>query len=204
MTVRSAVYVTSGVRSEHYPSAGLPEIALVGRSNVGKSSLINTLLNRRSLARTSSTPGKTRTANFYLINEKFHFVDLPGYGYAKISQGERKSWHKMMSAYLTTRQELRLVIQLIDFRHPPTALDQEMYARLSQLDMPTLVVANKTDKVNRSQWTAHRQQIFAGLSGLVPDQLVLFSTESKQGKDEVWQNISAVLTNLTSSANHIS
>ncbi len=200
MTARSAVYVTSGVREEHYPSAGLPEIALVGRSNVGKSSLINSLLNRRNLARTSSNPGKTRTANFYLVNDKFFFVDLPGYGYAKISQGERKSWQKMMSAYLTERRELQLVIQLIDFRHPPTALDQEMYGRLMNLDIPLLVVANKTDKVNRSQWNSQRQQIFAGLPGLAPDQLVLFSTETKQGKDEVWQNISAVLANLSVSS----
>lgn len=201
MKVESAAYVTSGVREEHYPSAGLPEIALVGRSNVGKSSLINTLLTRRNLARTSGNPGKTRTANFYLVNEKFFFVDLPGYGYAKISQGERKSWQKMMSAYLTNRRELQLVIQLIDFRHPPTALDQEMYATLTKLDIPMLVVANKTDKVNRSQWVSHRQQIFAGLPGLAPDQLVLFSTETKQGKDDVWHNISAVLANLSGGTN---
>lgn len=196
MKVTQAEYTQSGVRPDQYPEQGLPEIALVGRSNVGKSSLINALLGRRNLARTSSTPGKTRTANFYLVNQRFYLVDLPGYGYAKISQDERQRFQKMISNYLFTRQQLGLVLQVIDFRHPPTALDQEMHTLLRSLSTPKLLVANKTDKVARSQWAKHQSGILANLPGLSPGQLVLFSTETKQGVDEVWRQISGILTDV--------
>ncbi len=193
MSRRQARYVLSGVRPDQYPRDGLPEIALVGRSNVGKSSLINALLNRKNLARTSNTPGKTRTANFYSVDDQFYFVDLPGYGYAKISQAERRRWQRMVWEYLSGRQQLCLIVQVVDFRHPPTALDQEMYAGLCQLNTPHLVIANKLDKVKRSQWEAHQRQVFAGLNGLLPEQLVLLSTETKQGVGDVWSIVSAVL-----------
>lgn len=194
MKINQATYERSGVRFDQYPDAGLPEIALVGRSNVGKSSLINALLNRRNLARTSSSPGKTRTANFYLVNEQFYLVDMPGYGYAKIAQAERKRFQKMINEYLFTRSQLQLVMQIIDFRHPPTALDQEMYAFLRSISTPKLLVANKTDKVAKSQWHSHAQDILSGLPGLEPSQLIIFSSETKLGVDEVWHSVSAALT----------
>jgi GTP-binding protein len=194
MKINEAAYLLSGVKAEQYPHDGLPEIALVGRSNVGKSSLINALLNRRNLARTSTHPGKTRTANFYLVNRQFYLVDLPGYGYAKISQVERRQWQRMINDYLFARQELCLVVQIIDFRHPPTALDQEMYARLRSSSTRKLVVANKTDKVAKSQWTKHWQEILAHLPGLSPEQLVLFSAETKQGVDDVWRILSEAIS----------
>lgn len=193
MKIRQASYIQSGVRMDQYPTDGLPEIVLVGRSNVGKSSLINALLNRRNLARTSNSPGKTRTANFYLVNEAFYLVDLPGYGYAKIAQTERKRFQRMVDDYIYTREQLKLIVQIIDFRHPPTSLDQEMHAFLQAVKTPKLLVANKTDKVGKAQWDAHSRAILAGLPGLRQDQLLLFSAETKQGADEVWRFISAAL-----------
>ncbi|MGI6357836.1 MAG: ribosome biogenesis GTP-binding protein YihA/YsxC [Bacillota bacterium] len=198
MSNRQAQFVLSGVRPDQYPNSGLPEIALVGRSNVGKSSLINALLNRRNLARTSNTPGRTRTANFYLVDDQFYFVDLPGYGYAKISQVERRRWQRMLWDYLSQRQQLCLIVQVVDFRHPPTALDREMYAALRQLGTPKLVIANKIDKVNRSQWAAHQRQVLQGLAGLTPGRLVLLSAETKQGVGDVWNIISSVLAGTNS------
>ena len=193
MKIHSAEYVTSGVNEASYPQEGLPEIAFIGRSNVGKSSLINALLNRKALARTSSQPGKTRTANFYLINESFYLVDLPGYGYAKIAQSERARFQRMVTDYLGKRKPLRLIIHLIDFRHPPTALDVKMQEFLQGVPAPKLAVANKLDKVSRSKWEVHKKAILTPLPGLPPTALLLFSAETKQGVTELWDIISATL-----------
>lgn len=189
MKIQSAVFKQSGVAREHFPTDGLPEIAFVGRSNVGKSSLINALLQRRNLARTSGQPGRTQTANFYLVNSRFFFVDLPGYGYAKVSKADRVRFQRLLAGYLLHRQELRLVVQVIDFRHPPTDLDQQMFAHLSQLQIPRLVVANKLDKVKRSLWEKQRRSVLASLPGLEADDLLLFSAVSRQGVEEVWQQM---------------
>lgn len=193
MKIRSAEYVTSGVNENSYPKEGLPEIAFIGRSNVGKSSLINALLNRKSLARTSSHPGKTRNANFYLINNEFYLVDLPGYGYAQVAQSERLRFQRMVADYLAKRRPLKLIIHLIDFRHPPTALDMKMHDFLVGTSTPKLVVANKLDKVAKSKWEVHRKAILAALPGLHPAALLLFSAETKQGVTELWDIISANL-----------
>ena len=193
MKIHSATYALSGVRAEQYPIAGLPEIALVGRSNVGKSSLTNALLGRKSLARTSSQPGKTQTANFYLVNESFFIVDLPGYGYAKASKSDRARFSNIVGDYLESREELRLVLQVVDLRHPPTALDQEMFQYLRALDVPRLVIANKLDKLKRGEIERQRKVILATLPGLSPEQLVLFSAETKQGVSELWSRVDGVL-----------
>lgn len=194
MKIYSATYECSGVRADQYPADRLPEIAFVGRSNVGKSSLINALLNRRNLARTSGQPGKTQTANFYLINEKFYLVDLPGYGFARTSKSERARFSRMVRDYLLSREELRLVVQVVDVRHPPTSLDQEMHQFLSTIRTPKLVVANKLDKLKRSEVEQKRRTVLNGLSGLAQDRLILFSAETKQGVEAVWQQIGSVLT----------
>ncbi len=193
MKIKSATYSLSGVKAEQYPTTGLPEIALVGRSNVGKSSLINALLNRRSLARTSSQPGKTQTANFYLINEAFYLVDLPGYGYAKTSKVERARFSSLVANYLENRETLRLVLQVIDLRHPPTALDQDMFRYLHDLRRPRVVVANKLDKLKRSVVEKHQRQVLANLSGLATQDLILFSAATKQGVPELWQAVGTAL-----------
>lgn len=193
MKINSATYALSGVRADQYPTAELPEIALVGRSNVGKSSLTNALLNRRALARTSGQPGKTQTANFYLVNEAFYLVDLPGYGYAKASKVDRARFSNIVAEYLERRKELQLVLQVVDLRHPPTALDQAMFEYLHDLRVPRLVVANKLDKLKRSVVEKHRRTTLAGLPGLAAHDLILFSAETKQGVPELWRLIRAAL-----------
>lgn len=191
MRINSATYELSGVRLDQYPASGLPEIALVGRSNVGKSSLTNALLQRRALARTSSQPGKTQTANFYLVNDSFYIVDLPGYGYAKASKADRARFSNIVGEYLEQRDELCLVIQVVDLRHPPTALDQLMFKYLLDLGLPKLVVANKLDKLKRSVIEKQRHIILANLPGLTERDLILFSTETKQGVPDLWRLINA-------------
>ncbi|WP_034996280.1 ribosome biogenesis GTP-binding protein YihA/YsxC, partial [Liquorilactobacillus vini] len=170
-----------------YPPAILSEIAFVGRSNVGKSSLVNSLLGRKKLARISSQPGKTQTLNFYLIDQKFRFVDVPGYGYAKVSQQKRQDWGKMIETYLTQRDNLRGVISLIDGRHAPTQLDQQMVDYLKYYQLPLLIVATKTDKIAKGR----RQQIKATFKRQLQlgdqDQVVLFSIVEHYGQAEVWQ-----------------
>src|SRR6185312_556594 len=151
MKVNNVEFVTSAVKPEQYPDEGLPEFALAGRSNVGKSSFINKLINRKSLARTSSKPGKTQTLNFYKINGSFYFVDVPGYGYAKVSKKEREKWGKMMEEYFQTRETLKVVVLLTDIRHKPTTDDIQMYQYLKYFDLPVVVVATKLDKVPKNK-----------------------------------------------------
>lgn len=192
MKIKQSEFVISAVGPSQYPEDGLPEIALAGRSNVGKSSLINKMLLRRNLARTSAQPGKTQTLNYYKVNAEvgeLYYVDFPGYGYARVSKTQRQAWGKMIELYLKEREPLKLVLQLVDFRHPPSAEDQNMYAWLSHYGIPMCVVATKTDKVSRSQWQKHTKMIRQTLAmpGHVP--LLLFSSETGQGRDELWSLI---------------
>ncbi|AFR22271.1 ribosome biogenesis GTP-binding protein YihA/YsxC [Lactobacillus helveticus] len=151
MIIKSSNYAVSAVREDQYPKDNLPEIALSGRSNVGKSSLINTILNRKNLARTSSQPGKTQTLNFYLINDEFYLVDVPGYGYARVSQKKRQEFGEMIQDYLETRPNLKGLVILIDSRHEPTKDDIAMYNYAQYLNLPILVVCTKIDKIKKSQ-----------------------------------------------------
>lgn len=151
MIIKSSSYAVSAVREDQYPKDDLSEIALSGRSNVGKSSLINTLLNRKNLARTSSQPGKTQTLNFYLVNDEFYLVDVPGYGYARVSQKKRQEFGEMIQDYLETRPNLKGLVILIDSRHEPTKDDIAMYNYAQYLNLPILVVCTKIDKIKRSQ-----------------------------------------------------
>ena len=151
MIIKNSDYAVSAVREDQYPKGNLPEIALAGRSNVGKSSLINTLLKRKNLARTSSQPGKTQTLNFYIVNEEFYLVDVPGYGYAKVSQKQREAFGEMIQDYLETRPNLKGLIILVDARHEPTKDDIAMYDYAQYLNLPILVVCTKMDKIKKSQ-----------------------------------------------------
>ena len=164
MNVHNAEIVISAVSPKQYPESQLPEIALAGRSNVGKSSFINTLINRKNLARTSGKPGKTQTLNFYLIEDALHFVDVPGYGYAKVSKTERAKWGKMIETYITQREQLRAVVSLIDLRHPPTQDDIQMYEFLKYYDLPVIIVATKADKIPRGKWNKHESVIKKALN----------------------------------------
>lgn len=191
MEVHNVELVMSAVAPEQYPTTGQPEIAFVGRSNVGKSSLTNVLINRKSYARTSSQPGKTQTLNFYHVEDQMYFVDVPGYGYAKVSKKEREKWGQMIETYLTQRETLRGVISLVDGRHEPTADDQQMYTWLSYYNIPVLVVATKMDKVAKSKWNKQLSVVKKTLEILPQDDLVAFSAETKMGKDDVWDWIEA-------------
>lgn len=189
MKVTSSDIVISAVKPEQYPEVDLPEIALAGRSNVGKSSFINKMINRKSLARTSSKPGKTQTLNFYIINEVLHFVDVPGYGYAKVSKSERDAWGRMIETYLTRREQLAAVIQLVDLRHPPSKDDIMMYGFIKHYDLPVIVVATKADKIPKGKWQKHLKVIREGLDVVKGDPMVLFSSETGLGKEEAWAEI---------------
>ncbi|MEO3946997.1 ribosome biogenesis GTP-binding protein YihA/YsxC [Gorillibacterium sp. CAU 1737] len=186
MKVKQAEFVISAVGPGQYPEDALPEIALAGRSNVGKSSLINRLISRKNLARTSSQPGKTQTLNYYRINDFFYFVDVPGYGYAKVSRTERAAWGRFIEQYLVGREPLRRVMLIIDVRHPPTKDDQAMYDWLRHHDLPIVVIATKADKIPRSQWQKHVKIVRETLGMPKGDPLVLFSSETGQGLEELW------------------
>ncbi|MGP7816802.1 ribosome biogenesis GTP-binding protein YihA/YsxC [Niallia sp. 01092] len=186
MKVNSAEIVISAVRPNQYPDADIPEFALAGRSNVGKSSFINKMLGRKALARISSKPGKTQTLNFYLINEMLHFVDVPGYGYAKVSKKEREAWGKMLETYFTSRDQLRAVILITDLRHPPTKDDILMYDFLKHYNIPCVIIATKADKISKSQWQKHLKVTKETFDLSEDDYLILFSSETGEGKDKVW------------------
>lgn len=194
MKVTASEFIISAVKPEQYPTDALPEIALAGRSNVGKSSLINRLIQRKNLARTSSQPGKTQTLNYYKINNAFYFVDLPGYGFAKVSMETRKAWGRMIELYLTKRETLRMVLHLIDIRHPPTADDITMYEWLSHYDIPICVVATKADKIPKGKRPMHAKTIREKLGMRKDDPLIVFSSAEGLGKDELWEMIESRLT----------
>ena len=186
MQVNNVSMNLSAVSSKQYPDEGYPEIALLGRSNVGKSSLINTLINRKSFARTSSTPGKTQTLNFYNIEDQLYLVDVPGYGFAKVSKKQREEFGAMIEEYLTTRKVLKGVVILVDGRRSPSDDDVSMYQFVSYYHIPTLIVATKMDKVKRNQWNKTISQVKKTMDINQTDDLQLFSSETKSGKDEVW------------------
>ncbi|MFZ3101368.1 MAG: ribosome biogenesis GTP-binding protein YihA/YsxC [Desulfitobacteriaceae bacterium] len=193
MIIKNAEYVASAVNPGQYPEEDIPEIAMAGRSNVGKSSLINRFLGRRNLARTGGTPGKTRTLNFYRVNEAWFLVDLPGYGYAKVAKEIKDQWGKMMEEYLGRRENLLAVLQIVDIRHPPSQEDQEMQRWLRKKGIPTLVVATKVDKVPRGQWPKHLK-IIAESFNINDWQLILpFSAETGIGKEELHEAIEQIL-----------
>lgn len=187
MNVSHVDLTISAVHPDQYPSTDYPEIALVGRSNVGKSSLTNTLINRKNFAHTSSQPGKTQTLNFYNVEDKLYFVDVPGYGYAKVSKKQREEFGQMIENYLTQRDQLRGVIMLVDGRHAPTADDVQMYQWLAYYELPILVVATKIDKVKPSQFTKVQKLVKDKLEFQGRQPLVLFSAMSKSGKECVWR-----------------
>lgn len=186
MKVNNVSMNLSAVSSAQYPDDGYPEIALAGRSNVGKSSLINTLINRNAFARTSSKPGKTQTLNFYNIEDQLYLVDVPGYGYAKVSKKQREEFGVMIEEYLTTRKPLKGVIILVDGRHEPSEDDISMYEFVRYYNIPVLIVATKMDKVKGNQWNKSESIIRKTLE--IDDQtdFQIFSSETKYGKDEVW------------------
>ncbi|KRL04736.1 ribosome biogenesis GTP-binding protein YihA/YsxC [Liquorilactobacillus oeni] len=187
MEVHNVSLKISAVKKEQYPTEGYPEIALVGRSNVGKSSLVNTLINRRSYARTSSQPGKTQTLNFYEVENQLYFVDVPGYGYARVSKKERQKWGKMIEEYLTQREKIHGVVVLIDGRHTPMQLDLQMINFLHYYELPLLIVATKVDKVPRSKWNKIEKEIRQKIEFKKQDHLVLFSAVAKTGVNEIWK-----------------
>ncbi|WP_456278086.1 ribosome biogenesis GTP-binding protein YihA/YsxC [Bacillus sp. AK128] len=189
MKVNTAEIVISAVKPEQYPDDGLPHIALAGRSNVGKSSFINKMINRKALARTSSKPGKTQLLNFYIINEMLYFVDVPGYGYAKVSKSERAAWGKMIETYIKKGQHLKLVILIVDLRHAPSNDDVMMYDFLKHYNIPTMVVATKADKIPKGKWQKHLKVVRETLDMVKGDPLVLFSSDTGLGKDEAWSTI---------------
>ncbi|MBD1223744.1 ribosome biogenesis GTP-binding protein YihA/YsxC [Virgibacillus halodenitrificans] len=186
MKITNAEIVISAVSQKQYPNDQLPEIALAGRSNVGKSSFINTIINRKNLARTSSKPGKTQTLNFYKLNNAFYFVDVPGYGYAKVSKKEREKWGKMMEEYFQTRDTLNAVILITDVRHEPTSDDIQMYDFLKYYQLPVIVVATKLDKVPKNKIDAHLKRTKETLEMEADDYLLPFSAEKGYGKEEAW------------------
>ncbi|MED3571420.1 ribosome biogenesis GTP-binding protein YihA/YsxC [Cytobacillus praedii] len=193
MKVNSAEIIISAVKPEQYPVEDLPEFALAGRSNVGKSSFINKMLNRKNLARTSSKPGKTQTLNFYLINEIMHFVDVPGYGYAKVSKKEREAWGKMIETYLKDREQLKAVVQIVDLRHPPSKDDVMMYNFLKHYDIPCIIIATKADKIPKAKWQKHLKVAKETLELDPNDHIILFSSETGQGKDQAWSLLQAYM-----------
>ncbi len=184
MNINNAEFIISAVGPQQYPDGQLPEFAFIGRSNVGKSSFINTLINRKNLARTSSHPGKTQTINYYLIENTFYFVDLPGYGFAKVSKTMRAKWGKFIEAYLSKRNQLQCVFHLIDIRHVPTHDDVLMFQWLQHLGIPTIIIATKLDKIPRGKRQQHIAQIKKALN--IKEGLIIpFSSVSREGKDEV-------------------
>ncbi|WP_394187578.1 ribosome biogenesis GTP-binding protein YihA/YsxC [Paenisporosarcina quisquiliarum] len=189
MKVHNVELVISAVRQAQYPEGGLPEFALAGRSNVGKSSFINKMIGRKSMARISSKPGKTQTLNFYKIEEKLFFVDVPGYGYAKVSKTSREAWSKMIEEYITTRDLLKAVIQIVDLRHPPSDDDCMMYDFLKYYNIPCIVIATKADKIPKGKWEKHKKMVREELDMEAHDTMILFSSETGMGFDAAWAEI---------------
>ncbi len=175
------------------PDNALPEIAFAGKSNVGKSSLINALMNRKSLARTSAQPGKTQTINFYNVNDAFYLVDLPGYGYAKVSEEVKAKWGKMVERYLKRSKQLRAVFLLVDIRHAPSANDRLMYDWINSQGYQPIIIATKMDKLNRSQIPAAVKAVREGLNAKAGTTVIPFSSLSKQGREEIYEEMDRLL-----------
>ena len=187
MIIKKCEFIKSAVHQNQYPELDLPEIAFSGRSNVGKSSLINSLLNRKKLVKTSSSPGKTRLINFFLINDEFVLVDLPGYGYAAVSKSQRQAWGKMIENYLRYRENLKNVVLLVDIRHEPTADDKLMYDFIKYYRKSVTVVATKLDKITRSSVNKNLNIIKQKLDINQNDILIPYSSETHVGREELWE-----------------
>lgn len=190
MKITSAEFTKSAFNESHWTADGLPEISFLGRSNVGKSSLLNSLLSRKGLARTSNTPGRTQSINFFLINESFYFTDLPGYGYARVSKMMRKDWGIMAEEYLAKRRELMLSIQLVDSRHLPTELDRQLNEWLIYHQKKHIVVATKADKLSQNKLKKSLDE----MRKILPEsKIITYSSVTGKGKDEVWREIESAL-----------
>jgi len=189
MRVHTTEFLVSAGRPDQFPRGPWPEVAFAGRSNVGKSSMINRLLGRRQLAHVSATPGRTRTINFYRVNDAFLFVDLPGYGYAKVARAVQDSWWNLVETYLTDRPQLRGVIHILDARHSPTPLDQELETFLAAVGVPSLVVLTKADKVARGERRGVQRAAADSLNLRSPDAVLSFSADSGEGMPALWRAI---------------
>lgn len=189
INTHNADILLSAANKSHYPQDDIPEVALAGRSNVGKSSFINTLLNRKNLARTSGKPGKTQLLNFFNIDDKLRLVDVPGYGYARVSKKEREKWGRMIEEYLTSCENLKAVVSLVDFRHEPSADDVQMYEFLKYYEIPVILVATKADKIPRGKWNKHESMIKKKLDFDTSDSFIIFSSVTKEGLEKSWDEI---------------
>lgn len=192
MKIKSASFIATAVRPSQYPSPELPEIAFAGRSNVGKSALINQLLNRKKLVKTSATPGRTQCINFFLVNNAFYFVDLPGYGYAKVPANIQKRWGPMVEQYLKRRDSLKSVILILDIRRVPTKEDLQLLSWLHHYNIPAPVVLTKADKLTKNKQYQQTKEIAQELA-CTTEELVVFSSKSGQGKDLLWRRIKSLL-----------
>jgi GTP-binding protein len=186
MKVTKAEFLKSAFKEDDWPKDAQPEVAFLGRSNVGKSSLINSLLSVRGLARTSSTPGRTQSLNFFSVNDKFKFVDLPGFGYARVPKEIKSSWGEMATTYLAKRRQLVLSIHIVDSRHEPTKQDLQLHEWLEQSDKPRLIVATKSDKLSHNELRRNLQHIARVLDD---DSVMAYSAKSGRGRDELWRAI---------------
>ncbi len=193
MVIKQAELETVCGITSRLPENTIPEVAFSGKSNVGKSSLINGLLNRKSLARTSSQPGKTQTINFYKVNKELYLVDLPGYGYAKVAQEIKAKWGKMIENYLHGSKQLRAVFLLVDIRHEPSANDKEMYHWIIHQGYEPIIIATKLDKIKRSQVQKQLKLLREGLDPVPGTRIIPFSAETKQGREEIWEIIEGYL-----------
>lgn len=192
MKIKSAKFVTSATKPSQYPPADLPEIAFAGRSNVGKSSLINTLVNRKHLVKTSSTPGRTRLINFFNINDNVGFVDLPGYGYARVPVSVRKKWGPMIETFLSRRDTLKGIVVIMDIRRTPGAEESDLLHWLEHYNIARILVITKTDKLSKNKQIKQVNQIIQTL-GIERDEVILFSAKTRLGKDAVWEAILSLL-----------
>lgn len=200
MKITNVEFVISAVRPNQYPEDALPEFALAGRSNVGKSSLINRMIMRKGLARTSSQPGKTQQLNYYRVNERVYLVDFPGYGYAKVSKVQRAQFGTMIETFLSDRKPLRMVFLIVDIRHAPSKDDVLMYDWLKHYEIPVCIVTTKADKVPKSQWPKQVKMIKTELGFHPEDRHVLFSSETGLGRDELWAIIDEVIAETSEEA----
>jgi GTP-binding protein len=192
LIIKSTEFIKSAAKPAHYPPATLPEIAFAGRSNVGKSSLINVLVNRKNLVRTSSTPGRTQLINFFDVNGRFILVDLPGYGYAKVPLSVKREWGPMMESYLSSRPTLAGVVLILDIRREPSLEDRQMLDWLRAFAIPPILVATKCDKVSKNDKMRLAAQIARTL-GVEKGELTFFSTLTREGKDDIWERIGSLL-----------
>ncbi|HKR01386.1 MAG TPA: ribosome biogenesis GTP-binding protein YihA/YsxC [Pyrinomonadaceae bacterium] len=193
MKINSAEFVKSAFAEVDWPRGEKPEVAFLGRSNVGKSSLINSLLGVKGLARTSSTPGRTQALNFFLLNNRFHFVDLPGYGYARVPRQIRDTWGEMATDYLAKRRQLVLSIQIVDSRHEPTTLDLQLNEWLSAHAKPRIVVATKSDKLSNNELRKNLERVKLALS---PARVIAYSATTGRGREEVWRGIEQAMADF--------